>query len=98
MRSDIADVISNCDACRRYTVGKEGYHPARDITASGPGVHLQIDLCVHLPASTEGHVALLVVIDVFTGFIGAQSNFGKFFDFWKNRKKVTLPKKVIFDP
>jgi len=69
MRSDIADVISNCDACRRYTVGKEGYHPARDITASGPGVHLQIDLCVHLPASTEGHVALLVVIDVFTGFV-----------------------------
>lgn len=69
MRSDIDSELSNCDACTRYTVVKAGFHPAGSITANGPGDHLQIDTSVHLPESADGYKALLVCIDVFTGFI-----------------------------
>ena len=39
------------------------------ITASGPWDHIQIDTSVHLPKSPDGNTALLVIIDVFTGFV-----------------------------
>jgi transposase InsO family protein len=69
MREQIATVIENCEACSRFNVIKAGFHPARAITASGPGEHLQIDLATHLPKSSDGHVALLVVVCVFSGFV-----------------------------
>lgn len=62
-------MLSDCDPCTRYTVTKAGYHPAQYITAAGPWDHIQIDTSVHLPASADGHTTLLVVIDVFTGFV-----------------------------
>jgi hypothetical protein len=69
MRSDIEEVLRDCDSCIRYVVTKDGYHPSSFICSSGPGVHWQVDMCVHLPPSPEGYVALLVLIDVFTGFV-----------------------------
>jgi hypothetical protein len=69
IRSDIHNHLSDCDACSRYVVVKAGYHPATPITATGPGDHMQIDTSVHLPASPDGHTALLVCIDVYTGFV-----------------------------
>jgi transposase InsO family protein len=69
MRQDIETVLSNCDPCARFTVTKQGFHPASFITASGPWDHIQVDTSVHLPTSPRGHTSLLVVIDVFTGFI-----------------------------
>jgi hypothetical protein len=69
MRSDINNVLRDCDACNRYVVVKRGYHPASSITALGPGDHFQIDTSVHLPESDDGYCALLVCIDVFTGFV-----------------------------
>ena len=69
MRAEINSELSNCDACNRYTVVKAGFHPAGSITANGPGDHLQIDTSVHLPESPDGYTALLVCIDVFTGFV-----------------------------
>lgn len=69
MRHDIDTVLQNCDACVRYVVTKSGYHPASSVTASAPWDHIQIDLAVHLPPSSSGHVALLVIICVFTGFV-----------------------------
>ena len=69
IRSDINNMLSNCDACTRYVVVQRGYHPASSITATGPGDHFQIDTSVHLPESPDGYRALLVCIDVFTGFV-----------------------------
>jgi RNase H-like domain found in reverse transcriptase/Integrase core domain/Reverse transcriptase (RNA-dependent DNA polymerase)/Integrase zinc binding domain/Chromo (CHRromatin Organisation MOdifier) domain/Retrotransposon gag protein/Aspartyl protease len=69
MRADIIDHINNCDPCTRFVVVKSGFHPAKSITAAGPGDHFQIDTSIHLPPSPDGHVALLVLIDVFTGFV-----------------------------
>ena len=69
MRADIETVLGDCDACARYVVTKQGYHPASFITANAPWDHIQIDTSVHLPKSPDGYTALLVIIDVFTGFI-----------------------------
>jgi transposase InsO family protein len=69
MRADIQSVIAECDECARYTVTKAGYHPAQFITAGGPWYHLQIDCSVHLPPSPDGYTTLLVIIDVFSGFV-----------------------------
>ena len=69
MRGDISEVLVNCDVCTRYTVTSAGFHPAQYITSNGPWEHIQIDTSVHLPISPDGMTVLLVVIDVFTGFI-----------------------------
>jgi hypothetical protein len=69
IRSEIHDHLTDCDACTRYVVVKAGYHPATPIRATGPGDHMQIDTSVHLPASPDGYTALLVCIDVYTGFV-----------------------------
>jgi RNase H-like domain found in reverse transcriptase/Integrase core domain/Integrase zinc binding domain/Reverse transcriptase (RNA-dependent DNA polymerase)/Chromo (CHRromatin Organisation MOdifier) domain len=69
MRADISAKLSNCDPCTRYVVTKAGYNPAAFITAAGPWIHVQLDTSVHLPASPDGYTALLVIIDVFTGFV-----------------------------
>ena len=69
VRDDIERVTQSCDACCKYTVHALGYHPAQFITADGPWTHIQIDCSVHLPESEDGHKVLLVIIDVFTGFV-----------------------------
>jgi hypothetical protein len=69
MRAGILSVLASCDACTRFVVTKRGYNPAEFITAGGPWDHIQIDCSVHLPASKDGYTAMLVIIDVFTGFI-----------------------------
>lgn len=69
IRSDIDSELKSCDPCTRYTVVKAGFHPASSITANGPADHIQVDTSVHLPESPDGYRALLVAIDVFTGFI-----------------------------
>jgi hypothetical protein len=69
MRSDIETLLKDCDACTRYVVVKAGYHPSGHISANAPGDHYQIDTSVHLPESPDGFKALLVCIDVFTGFV-----------------------------
>ena len=37
--------------------------------ADGPWDHIQIDCSTHLAKSKDGYTALLVIIDVFTGFV-----------------------------
>lgn len=69
IRTDISNHLKDCDACTRYVVAKAGYHPSSAITAKGPADHIQIDTSIHLPESPDGHRALLVCIDVFTGFV-----------------------------
>lgn len=69
MRLQIQNEISNCDPCTRFTVVKSGFNPSSYITAGGPWEHIQIDTSVHLPPSPNGYTCLLVVIDVFTGYV-----------------------------
>ena len=69
MREDIEKVVQSCDACCRFSVQALGYHPAQFIQADGPWTHIQVDCSVHLPESEDGHKVLLVVIDIFTGFV-----------------------------
>jgi transposase InsO family protein len=69
MRLDISEQLANCDSCSRFVVTKAGFNPANSIIANGPWDHIQIDTSVHLPPSVDGFKALLVIIDVFTGFV-----------------------------
>ena len=68
LRADLAEVVSECDSCRKYTIVKSGYHPAKSIEAFLPAEHLQVDLA-SFPVSSEGHNFCLVCVDVFTGFL-----------------------------
>lgn len=71
MRQSIQEELSSCDPCARFTVVKSGFNPASFITSGGPWDHIQIDTSVHLPPSPgpNSKTAMLVVIDVFTGFV-----------------------------
>jgi transposase InsO family protein len=68
LRKDLAAAVALCPACRKYTVTKAGFHPARSVDAFLPCDHLQVDLA-QFPTSSEGHRYCLVCVDVFTGFI-----------------------------
>lgn len=68
MRQDIRNVIADCNDCMKYVVTKTGFHPFRSVDASLPGDHYQVDLAI-LPKSTDGWSTLLVLVDVFTGFV-----------------------------
>jgi transposase InsO family protein len=69
MRRDIDEQLSNCDACIRYVVTKKGFHPASSVTALLPGDHWQMDCATHMPESSDGHTAMLIVVDVCTGLL-----------------------------
>ena len=68
LREDIKTEIMLCTECRKYNVIRHGFHPLRSVTAYQPGDHLQIDLAT-IPPSLDGHSYILVVVDVFTGFV-----------------------------
>ena len=53
----------------RHTIAKKGFDPATPVTAALPFDHVQVDHAVHLPESTDGMTALLVLVDVCTGFV-----------------------------
>ena len=69
MNKDIEEVLGTCDRCLQYTVTRSGFHPAKSVSASGPGDHCQVDLSTHWEESPEGFKVLLHYIDVFTGFL-----------------------------
>jgi hypothetical protein len=69
MRKDIMEIISSCDSCSRFVVQRSGFKPSQYITADGPWSHIQMDCLTHLPKSHEGFTAILVMVDVFTGFV-----------------------------
>src|SRR3569833_3086959 len=68
LRAVIISQLADCDACTRFVVTRAGYNPCEYITAAGPWDHIQIDCSTHLPPTPAGHRAMLVIIDVFTGF------------------------------
>ncbi len=68
MRQRIQNEIAKCDACARFVVAKHGFKPADYIISKGIWNHIQID-CASFPESEDGYNTLLVVIDVFSGFV-----------------------------
>jgi hypothetical protein len=68
MRNDIQDEILQCIPCLRYDVKREGFHPARTITADNCWDHVEIDLILEVPLSENGYQNILTIIDVFTGY------------------------------
>ena len=102
LRAEIQTVIEECDQCARYNVMKNGFHPARFILANGPWDHIQVDTSVHLPVSADGYECLLVMIDVFSGFIilrALKSNTAELvaYELWQLVSTFGLPKIVQSD-
>ena len=68
MRKEIELIIERCDKCLAYTATKGRWHPALSLHTSYPGQHYQMDL-MELPRSRQDCETLLVLIDLFTGFV-----------------------------
>ena len=68
MRTAIEKEIDQCRSCQKYNLVRAGFHPARSVFAARPGDHFQMDLA-QLPRSVDGMVYILLMIDVFTGFV-----------------------------
>lgn len=68
IRRDIQTRIKECIPCLRHVIGKTGFDPATPFSAAFPFDHMQIDI-MKLPKSKHGYVAILVIVDVCTGFI-----------------------------
>lgn len=69
LHQDIVKMLLRCEPCIQFNVAKRGFHPAGTVTAARPWDHVQVDLATGMPMSVEGFTALMVVIDVFTGFV-----------------------------
>ena len=69
MRNTIQDRIRECIPCLRFNIAKRGFDPATPITAALPFDHIQIDHKTGLPKSKDGFTAILVIVDVCTGFV-----------------------------
>ena len=69
MRNTIQERIRECIPCLRYNISKRGFDLAIPITAALPFDHIQIDHSTKLPKSTDGMTALMVIVDVCTGFV-----------------------------
>jgi transposase InsO family protein len=68
MMVDIRGVLDKCDLCLKHNIYQMGFHAPGSIHAERPGDYAQVDV-VHMPESGEGHKYLLVLVDVFTGFV-----------------------------
>jgi transposase InsO family protein len=68
MRNDIQERIRQCIDCLRFNISKTGFEPATPITAALPFDHIQIDHII-LIKSNDGMTAILVLVDVCTGFV-----------------------------
>jgi len=69
MRQQIQTVISQCDSCARFVIGKVGFKPSSFILSQGPWSHIQMDCCLSFPKAYDGNSDLLVIIDLFTSFV-----------------------------
>jgi hypothetical protein len=69
MRQQIQTVVSQCNSCARFLIGKAGFKPSSFILSEGPWSHIQIDCCLSFPQAYDGNRDLLVIIDLFTSFV-----------------------------
>ena len=67
MIHDISQVVQACEACHKFIIRKEGFHPLTSITADMPMDQIAIDL-FDMPTSEEGYIKGLIVVDICTRF------------------------------
>ena len=65
---DIRRIIQECEACHKFIIQKEGFHPMTSISADMPLDQVAIDL-FDMPVSQEGYIKGLIVVDVCTRFV-----------------------------
>jgi hypothetical protein len=102
IRKDLERVVKSCTNCQRFDIKREGYHPAKSITADNPWDHLQIDLIGPIPTSKNGYAYILTIADVFTGYTVVRALKGKNMEYvtrkiWKVMCEYGLPKIIQSD-
>lgn len=69
LAAECLEFVKRCRACQHINIAKKGYHPMKAIHAHLPGEHIAIDLAGPFPASADGNVYLLVIVDICTRFV-----------------------------
>jgi hypothetical protein len=74
LAKDVRTVSDNCSACQHWTRHRNTYEDLSPVITYHPWQHVQIDFVTSLPptpAAEDGTVftVLLVIVDVFTGFL-----------------------------
>ena len=67
IREEIAETLGSCDACLRYNILQQGFHPLGLVTALRPADHGAMDL-MELPVADSGHKYVFVYMDIATRF------------------------------
>jgi predicted aspartyl protease len=68
MRQTIQKKLKSCPECRKFTIGKHGFHPLNPIHATLPFDHIAMDLAGPLPVSYN-HSYILIIVDINTKFV-----------------------------
>ena len=68
LRNDCVEAVKRCDACQRFTIAKQGFHPLTTISADLPFDHVSIDLLGPMPTTSDGYNYILVLVDVCSRF------------------------------
>ena len=68
MRAQLRELVASCFPCQRFDVKREGFHPARSIEADRVWDHVEVDLIGPLPMSESGHMWVMTVVDVLSGY------------------------------
>ena len=69
MKRQCVEVVGRCRPCLQFNVGREGFHPARSLSAQSIWDHLAIDCAVELPESANGFKHILIIVDVMSRFV-----------------------------
>jgi hypothetical protein len=68
MHKDIQRIISNCDQCAKFAIGKIGFHPQRSTDADQVFDHWSMDLATFNVTSARGNNFMLILVDHFSRF------------------------------
>ena len=68
MWKDAKEIVDNCNICRKYNLGRRGFHPLNPVHAERPLDQVCIDLAAPLPSTLEGHRFILIMVDTCTRF------------------------------
>ena len=69
MRTDIDAELQDCRGCLLQVVKAGGWEPARSVRSMRPCDHWQMDLKVMKNPTKDGYKYLLVIVDVFSGYV-----------------------------
>lgn len=65
----IDEILAGCLPCVQFNVGKHGYSPASPVLSHLPMEIVQLDLISSLPETPNKNKFVLIILDLFTGFV-----------------------------